>query len=672
MTIYSVNSTSALLAAIGKAKSGDTVQVASGTYSGVKLSDIAINGNVTITSADASRPAVFTDMTMRGSSGLTLRGLEFYADPAKGDNVFQVSKSSNIVLDKLWVHGSMNGHPGDDVAPMIVRDSNNVTVSNTKFEQVWNALSILNNDGVKILNNSFSDIRTDGIRGGGTSNLQISGNYFTDFYPKWGVNGQDGDHPDAIQLWTTNTTVAAKNITITDNVVVRGKGDAIQGIFLRDEQNKLPYENVKITGNTVIGAMANGISVDGVKGLTVQDNRVIETGTQKSNIRVQNAVDAAVSNNEATGYVYIDSPTVKKVGNILAEAASSGVVSFLAGAATKMIGSDKLAGDIATMVAKQVTSLGYIDPPQDAKGAIGSNSAAARTFAEILITGTAGDDRLSASAVGSSRVEGGAGNDVLTGATSGNHTLVGGLGDDNYIIKHAGSVVVEDVNGGYDTVSSYIDYHLGANVEALRMMTGGLTGYGNELDNRLMGSAGDDILYGLAGNDLIQGGAGNDRLYGGIGNDDLRGDAGNDLLDGGDGNDMLIGGEGNDILLGGNGDDILEGGPGSDTLTGGAGKDIFRFRPADIRDGSVDTITDYTRGQDKIDLSAIDAIMGTQANDAFKFIGNAAFHKIAGELRYQTVGNDSVVTGDVNGDGVADFTIVVKNVPTMVAGDFIL
>ena len=90
------------------------------------------------------------------------------------------------------------------------------------------------------------------------------------------------------------------------------------------------------------------------------------------------------------------------------------------------------------------------------------------------------------------------------------------------------------------------------------------------------------------------------------GNDDLYGEEGNDTVDGGAGHDRLFGGEGNDVLDGGTGDDFLHGGEGDDTLTGGAGEDIFAFG---AEQGS-DTITDFTDGEDKIDLSGIEGIAG--------------------------------------------------------------
>lgn len=115
--------------------------------------------------------------------------------------------------------------------------------------------------------------------------------------------------------------------------------------------------------------------------------------------------------------------------------------------------------------------------------------------------------------------------------------------------------------------------------------------------------AGDDgaELVGEAGDDLLVGGAGDDTLRGGADNDTLRGRAGDDELYGWEGDDLLFGGPGDDLLHGQAGNDTLDGGGGNNTLTGGAGTDIFVFRRVD----SADVITDFERGIDLLDLSAL-------------------------------------------------------------------
>jgi len=48
---------------------------------------------------------------------------------------------------------------------------------------------------------------------------------------------------------------------------------------------------------------------------------------------------------------------------------------------------------------------------------------------------------------------------------------------------------------------------------------------------------------------------------------------------------------------------------------------------------NLDRVDDFKRGQDRIDLSGIDAKSGG-GNQAFKFIGKQGFHDEKGELRF--------------------------------------
>ncbi len=175
----------------------------------------------------------------------------------------------------------------------------------------------------------------------------------------------------------------------------------------------------------------------------------------------------------------------------------------------------------------------------------------------------------------------------------------------------------------------------------------------------------DQVLIGTPGNDKLTGGGGSDYLYGSGGDDVLRGQGGNDVLIGGDGDDHLIGGAGDDVLIGG---------LGSDILTGGKGNDIFAF--TDIAhspaDAGRDRITDFTQGQDKIDLSSIDAIVGP-GHDAFTYIGMAGF-SAAGQLRQFDLGRGGImVEGDVDGDGKADFQIAIQvSGLVLTADDFVV
>jgi Ca2+-binding RTX toxin-like protein len=155
----------------------------------------------------------------------------------------------------------------------------------------------------------------------------------------------------------------------------------------------------------------------------------------------------------------------------------------------------------------------------------------------------------------------------------------------------------------------------------------------------------------------------------------LPADGGNDTLHGGAGHDRLYGGAGTDTLSGGAGDDRLFGGAAADTLTGGAGADLFEFDDGDFAAAGatiLDIVTDFTRTDgDLLKLAAVDAIAGG-TDDAFAFIGTAAFSGVAGELRYEIVGSNTFVRADVNGDGTADWSIQLTGQVALTAADFVL
>jgi glucose/arabinose dehydrogenase len=168
----------------------------------------------------------------------------------------------------------------------------------------------------------------------------------------------------------------------------------------------------------------------------------------------------------------------------------------------------------------------------------------------------------------------------------------------------------------------------------------------------------------------------NPQIGAGDGADVLSGGDGNDRILGGVGNDILYGGADNDSLFGGTQSDTLYGGTGRDLLTGGAGADRFVFSTvADSPLGSTtrDMIMDFTNGQDKINLSLIDAQPGQAGNQAFSYIGTAGFTG-EGQIKAVQVGGDVVLYLNTAGTSMPEMQIALHNVLLSVLdkGDFIL
>ncbi|MFZ0269061.1 M10 family metallopeptidase C-terminal domain-containing protein [Caulobacter sp.] len=138
--------------------------------------------------------------------------------------------------------------------------------------------------------------------------------------------------------------------------------------------------------------------------------------------------------------------------------------------------------------------------------------------------------------------------------------------------------------------------------------------------------------------------------------------------------DTVVGAGGNDILYGLDGNDTLTGAGGADFMIGGAGADTFVYNaPADSGMFSQDLIFDFSQAEgDKLSLTGIDANAATGANDAFSVV--TSFSSVAGQLIVAAPDASGYyhVSGDVNGDGLADFMIALKVTGTLTSADILL
>jgi plastocyanin len=89
-----------------------------------------------------------------------------------------------------------------------------------------------------------------------------------------------------------------------------------------------------------------------------------------------------------------------------------------------------------------------------------------------------------------------------------------------------------------------------------------------------------------------------------------------------------------------------------------------------VTDGG-DTITDFAKGADKIDLSALDAVAGG-ADDAFAFQAAQNAATVANTVTWRQADGQTFIHADVNGDSVADFTLKLNGTINLAASDFIL
>lgn len=240
---------------------------------------------------------------------------------------------------------------------------------------------------------------------------------------------------------------------------------------------------------------------------------------------------------------------------------------------------------------------------------------------------------------------------------SSSNTLSGGSGADTIIGKNGADTL--SGNGGNDAINGGVGNDVINGGDGNDLLHGDAdddTIHGDNNNDSIAGGAGADALYGDAGLDTINGGTGDDTIYGGTESDTIHGDdnndiiygedaidylygdAGNDELHGGAGSDTIYGGDGADTIYGDMANDVIDGGAGADTLTGGGNVDTFVFMAATSFD-AVDTITDFNKTTDKIDLSDILTGYDPLTNLITDFV------------EITTSGSNSILKVDVDGTG---------------------
>ena len=337
MTTIGVASVADLKTALSSAHAGDIIALAPGVYSNVSIYNIHFSSPVTITSKDPAHPATILGLTVNQSSGLYLAHLQIGPVSATPSWAASVANSSNIAFSKIDFAGSTAVLPSAGPSGLLVQSSSVVAIQNSYFHDLNTGISEIGNHGVVISGNAFDHIGTDGVDNGGSSYVTIKNNNFTEFENTVGTL-----HPDAIQFWTTNTTASAHDIAVTGNVFDRGAGSAVEGIFMHDGSGALPFKNITISDNLILGSQWNGICLDDAGSVTVTNNTVATWAGQNTNtgalvpnltarILLDSKPGSAVneSGNLSQGYLLADFPVAPPPGNQSIGAVLDGGASLL-------------------------------------------------------------------------------------------------------------------------------------------------------------------------------------------------------------------------------------------------------------------------------------------------------------------------------------------------------
>lgn len=327
--------------------------------------------------------------------------------------------------------------------------------------------------------------------------------------------------------------------------------------------------------------------------------------------------------------------------------AGSDVLNGGAGTDTADYDFDEAGVAASLVVGRAVDGSGGVDTFVSIENLMGSK------FADIL----AGDEN-------ANEITGGLGRDVM----------VGGGGGDSFILRDTAE---SPLNGQTRDIIQYFapDDMIDLSQLDADLTTAGHQGFnflGRVSPNNLV-AAGDVKYYQTGGRTFVVGGNDADAVadfqieitgfatlttdnFAGLDMATLTGTAGADTLQGTAGDDILTGLGGRDILLGEAGSDRYVYNDASDSPLSGSGRDkLMSFDLSDV-----------------IDLSGIDADLGTAGHQGFIFTGQSAPNNLvdAGEVRFFQAGARTFVVGGNDADAAADFQIEITGAHALTSDNF--
>ena len=155
----SVKNTTELSAALSVAQAGDTIRLASGDYTFLKIYGMKFASEVTITSADPGNPAVINGVSIDNSSNLTFKNLDVTFNGEKLNAAMNVGSSSNILIDSVELIGT----PAVVGTGLFIRSSSGVTVNNVDIHDFSSGIAHLNSDYLQVLGSRISGPSVTGL-----------------------------------------------------------------------------------------------------------------------------------------------------------------------------------------------------------------------------------------------------------------------------------------------------------------------------------------------------------------------------------------------------------------------------------------------------------------------------------------------------------------------------
>ena len=237
---------STLTAQIVRARPGDTLRLAPGSYDIIRIA------------GRSWAPPLIID-----GHGATIKGIALNQ------------------VDGITFDGGTIDNTGERTRGVDLVKSRHIKVTNMTVTGVFKGVVMAESQDIAITHVKFTGVRSDGINIALSQRVLIDSNVCTDFHPikavfdAAGVRLRDGDHPDCIQAWSRPTAPPTADLTITNN---RVDGD-MQGIGLynhvRDGVDDGGFDRVVITGNVLRVGYPVGIALGSARNSVMRDNSAV-------------------------------------------------------------------------------------------------------------------------------------------------------------------------------------------------------------------------------------------------------------------------------------------------------------------------------------------------------------------------------------------------------------
>jgi hypothetical protein len=268
-------------------------------------------GRVFIVAATSTMPT-FTFLSLNQSTNISLDGLKV----SSGESIRLVlSGTRNVTFTGGEISGlTQNQDPWDEDGTGIhLRFASNAVVQDVKFSEMRVATFIQRVSNVHLRYNRMMYLR-EGINVAAADGLTIQGNHISHIYPRYDI----GEHPDAIQFWTTNETAGSNRVRLIENVLILGGKRAVHGVLAGSERaaDGIRHKDFEVSRNVYFGSAVHGLSFGAIDGLKLRNNVVV--GSPHSD--VNNSIRSA-DGRESGGYTprmrAINSTGVEMWNNVL-------------------------------------------------------------------------------------------------------------------------------------------------------------------------------------------------------------------------------------------------------------------------------------------------------------------------------------------------------------------